>query len=170
MKHLLTAIACCLAVAGSAQTPYNPDSDNDNSIGSEDLMGLLSLYATEFYPQPTEPQIQVIPLNDSLVVADIIESTDVVFFTGACGEIVCGQYAELNLPNATTYKELTFLSDLGLPTVTRLVTASGDHIDIVGNDNAIGYQYFVQKVIRSPNGVWLPFPNTINAWSPSWPY
>ena len=31
MKHLLTAIACCLAVAGSAQTPYNPDSDGDTT-------------------------------------------------------------------------------------------------------------------------------------------
>ena len=50
MKHLLTAIACCLAVAGSAQTfyPWNPDSDNDNIIGVEDLMSLLSVFGDEF--------------------------------------------------------------------------------------------------------------------------
>jgi hypothetical protein len=44
MKHLLTAIACCLAVAGSAQTPYNPDSNGDGFVGSADLVSLLSLY------------------------------------------------------------------------------------------------------------------------------
>ena len=53
MKHLLTAIACCLAVAGSAQfimqpMNYNPDSNSDDFIGSEDLVGLLSLYGTPF--------------------------------------------------------------------------------------------------------------------------
>ena len=44
MKHLLTAIAYCLAVAGSAQTPYNPDSNGDGFVGSADLVSLLSLY------------------------------------------------------------------------------------------------------------------------------
>ena len=48
MKHLLTAIACCLAVAGSAQFPYNPDADQDNIIGSVDLLSLLPLYGSEF--------------------------------------------------------------------------------------------------------------------------
>ena len=56
MKHLLTAIACCLAVAGSAQT-WNPDADFDNVIGVEDLMALLSVFGTEWtaeYPQDPE--------------------------------------------------------------------------------------------------------------------
>ena len=50
MKYLLTAIACCFALAGSAQTfyPWNPDSDNDNIIGVEDLMSLLSVFGDEF--------------------------------------------------------------------------------------------------------------------------
>ena len=46
MKHLLTAIACCLAVAGSAQTPYNPDSDGDGCITVSDVLGVLSLFDT----------------------------------------------------------------------------------------------------------------------------
>ena len=56
MKHLLTAIACCLAVAGSAQT-WNPDADFDNIIGVNDLMALLSVFGTEWtaeYPQDPE--------------------------------------------------------------------------------------------------------------------
>jgi hypothetical protein len=56
MKHLLTAIACCLAVAGSAQT-WNPDADFDNVIGVNDLMALLSVFGSEWtadYPQDPE--------------------------------------------------------------------------------------------------------------------
>ena len=53
MRHLLTAFACFFAMSLSAQTgfvefPYNPDSDNDDMIGTEDLLGLLSLYGSEF--------------------------------------------------------------------------------------------------------------------------
>ncbi|MBV42038.1 MAG: hypothetical protein CL834_03295 [Crocinitomicaceae bacterium] len=153
----------------SAQFPYNPDSDGNNLMGAEDLMSLLSLYGGEFYPQPTEPQIQVIALNDSLVVADILESTNVVFFTGACSEVSCGQYAELNMPNATSYKELTILSDYGLPTVTRLVADSGDDIYIHRYDCVLGEFNYVQKVNRSPSGVWLIFASQSYC-SNNWPY
>ena len=34
----------------SAQTPYNPDSNSDNLIGAEDLLGFLPLFGNEFYP------------------------------------------------------------------------------------------------------------------------
>ena len=50
MKHLLTAIACFFALSMSAQTPYNPDSDSDNVIGSVDLLDLLPLYGGPFFP------------------------------------------------------------------------------------------------------------------------
>lgn len=169
MKHLLTAIACCLAVAGSAQTPYNPDSNSDNLMGAEDLMSLLSLYGGEFYPQTIEPQVQVIALNDSLVVVDILESTDVVFFTGGCNQYNCDQFAELNMPNATSYKELTILSDFGLPQTTRLVADSGDDLYIIRNDCMLFEIRYVAKVNRSPSGVWLLLaPQTICG--NNWPY
>ena len=50
MKHLLTAIACCLAVAGSAQSdayPFNPDADADGIIGIADLLALLADFGSE---------------------------------------------------------------------------------------------------------------------------
>ena len=50
MKHLLTAIACCLAVAGSAQSdayPFNPDSEGDGIVGVADLLALLSDFGLE---------------------------------------------------------------------------------------------------------------------------
>ena len=53
MKHLLALMALCVAFAAGAQTglvefPYNPDADNDDLIGINDLMELLSLYGSEF--------------------------------------------------------------------------------------------------------------------------
>lgn len=53
MKHLLALIALCVAFAAGAQTglvefPYNPDADNDDIIGVNDLLELLSLFGGEF--------------------------------------------------------------------------------------------------------------------------
>ena len=67
MKHLLTAIACCLAVAGSAQTPYNPDGNADGMIGSADLVTLLSFYGALFE-------------SDSLSVVSVDELTELETF------------------------------------------------------------------------------------------
>ena len=46
-------MALCVAFAAGAQTglaefPYNPDADNDDLIGVNDLMALLSLFGAEF--------------------------------------------------------------------------------------------------------------------------
>ena len=46
MKHVLTAIACCLAVTGSAQVQYNPDVDGDGCITVTDVLGILSVFNT----------------------------------------------------------------------------------------------------------------------------
>ena len=53
MKYLLTCLVLGFAFAAGAQTglvefPYNPDSDQDDVIGTADLLSLLSLYGSEF--------------------------------------------------------------------------------------------------------------------------
>ena len=53
MKYFLTCLALGFAFAAGAQTglvefPYNPDADNDDLIGTADLLELLSLYGSEF--------------------------------------------------------------------------------------------------------------------------
>ena len=53
MKHLITCLALGIAFAAGAQTglvqfPYNPDADNDDIIGINDLLELLSLFGGEF--------------------------------------------------------------------------------------------------------------------------
>ena len=50
MKHLMTLMALVVAVTAGAQDwiPWNPDADNNEIIGVEDLMALLSVYGSEF--------------------------------------------------------------------------------------------------------------------------
>jgi len=53
MKYFLTCLALGIAFAAGAQTglvefPYNPDADNDDIIGVNDLLELLSLFGGEF--------------------------------------------------------------------------------------------------------------------------
>ena len=99
MKHLLTAIACCLAVAGSAQAPYNPDSDGNNLMGAEDLMSLLSLYGGEFYPEFQSPVLQTC----AQYVPDtcwVDEETDIFLYSS---------FQALVLPNDSSFKRLTIM-------------------------------------------------------------
>jgi len=86
MKHLLTAIVCCLAVAGSAQTPYNPDSNSDGFVGSADLVSLLSLYG-ELAPVDSLTVVTVdslelsgyqIDWGDSIPIYQVTADVDVV--------------------------------------------------------------------------------------------
>lgn len=70
MKHLLTAIACCVTFAVGAQTgqidlPYNPDADQDSLIGTTDLLPLLALYGGEF--EPDEILIEDVALVDVIL-------------------------------------------------------------------------------------------------------
>lgn len=65
MKHLITCIALSIACAAGAQTglvefPYNPDADNDDLIGVNDLMALLEVFGNEF----SEEELHL--SNDSL--------------------------------------------------------------------------------------------------------
>ena len=50
MKHLLTAIACFFALSMSAQEslPWNPNANNDNIIGTVDLLAMLNVYGEEY--------------------------------------------------------------------------------------------------------------------------
>ena len=60
MKHLMTLMALVVAVTAGAQGttiheyPWNPDWNNDNYIGSQDLTGFLSAFGSEF-GNPPEP-------------------------------------------------------------------------------------------------------------------
>ena len=46
MKHLLTLTALLVSSLAMAQMPYNPDSNGDDLIGSEDLLTFLGVYNT----------------------------------------------------------------------------------------------------------------------------
>jgi len=89
MKHLLTAIACCLAVAGSAQTPYNPDSNGDNFIGSHDLLDFLPLYDSPFFATDSIV-VQIVDSVTYLIDTCLYNSAPYVFWTT---DSICTTYS-----------------------------------------------------------------------------
>lgn len=79
MKHLITCLALGIACAAGAQTglvefPYNPDADEDDVIGTVDLLSLLSVYGSEF------------SIDDLFLNSD---STGAVFFVGELSSPKC---------------------------------------------------------------------------------
>ena len=46
MKHLLTLALCLFSLGAMAQGsfPYNPDANENGTVGSEDLLAFLSVY------------------------------------------------------------------------------------------------------------------------------
>ena len=113
MKHLLTAIACFFALSMSAQFPYNPDSNSDNVIGVDDLMGLLPLYGGDFYPVTANAIVQEINVDldfEGIQSYQILEETDVVVISHDSTDYSwCNTHIELILPFNPSYKELTFM-------------------------------------------------------------
>ena len=54
MKRLLALMLCAVSLGAAAQItyPYNPDFENDGSVGIEDLLELLAVYGLSFQPNP----------------------------------------------------------------------------------------------------------------------
>ena len=49
MKHLLTLAALLISTLSLAQfTPYNPDADNDQFVGAQDLLAFLPLFGEDW--------------------------------------------------------------------------------------------------------------------------
>jgi len=85
MKHLMTLMALVVAVTAGAQGttiheyPWNPDWNNDNYIGSQDLTGFLSAFGSEF-GNPPEPcdydgssfEEWLFGINDGTIILDSI--------------------------------------------------------------------------------------------------
>lgn len=53
MRHLVFLLAMTITFSGVAQSeyPYNPDENNDGYIGLVDLLGLLTLFGSDFTPE-----------------------------------------------------------------------------------------------------------------------
>ena len=69
----MTLIALVVAVTAGAQGttiheyPWNPDSNNDNLIGVDDVMGLLSVFGDEFGNPPEPCDYDGTPLEDLVI-------------------------------------------------------------------------------------------------------
>ena len=87
MKHLMTLMALVVAMTAGAQGttiheyPWNPDWNNDNYIGSQDLTGFLSAFGSEFGNPPEPCTYDGTPLEDwwsNALAGEII--VDSIFF------------------------------------------------------------------------------------------
>ncbi|MDA8607001.1 hypothetical protein N9L13_08240 [Flavobacteriales bacterium] len=50
MKHLFTLLALIATMTARAQAPYNPDTDGDQYITTQDLMSMLAVFGGPFTP------------------------------------------------------------------------------------------------------------------------
>ena len=118
MKHLLIAIACCLAVAGSAQTPYNPDSNGDNLIGVDDLTEFLPLWGQAFFPQTADLEIFETGYFSGIDTAFVPETADIVIVNQ-----IAGGDSHIQLPyDSTSIKYLVIIQE----------GTTGGNLDILG--------------------------------------
>ena len=130
MRSFLTIITCFFAVLLQAQSPvvelpYNPDSDNDELIGTTDLLELLSNFGLEW--EGSELTIDSIPL--SLWIASIVntlqEQGDLidsllsdgnpVATENHCGELTSINYHGTDYPIGSIGNRCWFLSNLNSP-------------------------------------------------------
>ena len=117
MKHLFTAIACCLAVAGSAQNdgyPFNPDSDGDGLIGVEDLLALLSDFGMD-------AQLQTC-FKGNICWFDATNGTN--YTEAGCGTLVAETASA-----GSAYTQIVYITNAGYSEgdVLHLVHASGSY-------------------------------------------
>jgi hypothetical protein len=107
MKHFMTLLALVVAVTAGAQGtsiheyPWNPDFNNDTYIGSDDLMGLLSTYGTQFGLPPEPCDYEGTPLEE--LAAGLLTGTivlDSVFVEFELEDI--GTYYLIGCPDPVT--------------------------------------------------------------------
>lgn len=102
MKHLFVTLACFALANTQAQTPYNPDSDGDNLIGVYDLVDFLPLYGNPFFPDGSQPIIEIIG-PDALINVDTIAITssaaqiELNFFVDSLTDVVLIEVDPLRL-------------------------------------------------------------------------
>jgi len=97
MKHVLTLMALVVAVTAGAQGtsiheyPWNPDSNNDNLIGVDDLLDFLPVFGDEFGNPPEPCDYDGTPLEE--LMAGIIN-----------GDIILDSiFVEYQLEDVSTY-------------------------------------------------------------------
>ena len=85
MKHLMTLMALVVAVTAGAQGttiheyPWNPDWNNDNYIGSQDLTGFLSAFGSEFGNPPEPCDYDGTPLEELFMAFNWSSHLDSIF-------------------------------------------------------------------------------------------
>ena len=139
-------MALVFAVTAGAQGttiheyPWNPDSNNDNLIGVDDLMGLLSTYGTEFGNPPEPCDYDGTPLEDLVFgIADGSIILDSLFIEYELEDV--STYYVLGCPDPVT-DTLIFSNSMMLENVY----FSTDYWECYGDDSyghyfSLGFRY-----------------------------
>ena len=149
MKHLLTAIACFFALSVSAQEalPWNPNANNDNIIGTVDLLAMLNVYGEEYSVQTC--------FKGDLCEYDSFQQGILVYADSECGTILTRTKAY----NPSGYNVMT----VRIPWAGYSV---GDVLHLIhmfesdGNGEATIYESFIDGAwveiftLSSPNYQW----------------
>ena len=138
MKHLMTLMALVVAVTAGAQGttiyeyPWNPDSNNDNLIGVDDLLDFLPVFGDEFGNPPEPCDYDGTPLEE--LMAGIAEGTI----------ILDSMFVEYELEDVSTYYNIgcpdpiTDTMIFANSAMLKSYSEGGDYFLIAG-DNSYGH-------------------------------
>ena len=121
MKRLVALMMCAVSLGAAAQNqpwefPWNPDVDNDELIGVEDLMSLLSVYGAEFVLEVPENESHTLALQPA----------------GHMKYWECESYCYGIGGHVATWVELNLFPD------SLLIPHSGEEIQIGGSTSSYG--------------------------------
>ena len=123
----MTLLALVVAVTAGAQNwPYNPDSDGDNLISVYDLVDFLPFYGNPFYPNSSEPVIEIIgpdALNnvDTISISSVAAQIELNFVVDSLTDVVLVEVDPLRLEMDAQYS----LSNVYLKIIIQLPQLSG---------------------------------------------
>ena len=155
MKHLMTLLALVVAVTAGAQGtaiheyPWNPDFNNDTYVGSEDLMGLLSTYGTQFGLPPEPCDYDGTPLEeliagisngdiilDSMFIEYQLEDVSTYYITGCPDPVTDTLIFENSVLLTNVY------NSNGEPAISGTDSYGGDHFFVPQINNQTGTYEF----------------------------
>lgn len=162
LKQIITCFALGIAFLASAQltSPWNPDEDGNQSIGSPDLLSFLTVYGEDFVPEPV--QIDSLDLYTFLVgIQSQVESlqNEVDSLTTLLNSNQSPRtYVARAEFNATQTLEAIYFLD---PSGEGLYATEGAAATITGNSGMVGSFTFEQES-APPRSILCYAANTAN--------
>jgi hypothetical protein len=132
-----------------AQTPYNPDVDNDSLITFNDMLSFLPLYGQPFMPDLDEAEVQYC-VFDTISECYVNDGTDIVIVQDP--NVV--NNPKVYLPEGQGWKSVLVMHDGSHPSGNVEVRGALNY----QSDDAVMYEYLTIRYLgffmRTPSGYW----------------